>query len=212
MATDVNISNAAAGGYTLISGGKLTTDILEVNTANIVNAAIKTAHIDTAQVTTAKIANLAVDSAQIANLAVDTLQIAGTAVETAKIKDNAVSEPISAYTIGSVLTALNTILQTASITPVFSDTTISVFCSCSFLANSGSEIGITIYRKSVDGGLTTIGSETRIELDAKGMAFSLNVIDNPIADKVATFTMKVTYQGGVTYAYNRSIILLGLKK
>ena len=75
-----DISASLAGGYTLISGGKINTSIIQVGTAQILNAAITNAKIGNLAVSAAKIGNSAITYAKIGHAEVGTLTIAGDAI------------------------------------------------------------------------------------------------------------------------------------
>lgn len=92
---------------------------VKVERANLDDAIIGTAQIENLAVESAKIGTLAVTSAKIDDLAVTEAKIGNLAVDTIKIKDFAVTDPITAYTSGSITLTGNggrTLIQQVTIT------------------------------------------------------------------------------------------------
>jgi hypothetical protein len=148
MATDVNISNATAGGYTLVSGGKITTNILEVQTANIVDGAITSAKIGTAEITSAKIGYAEIESLNIKN----------SNITTSKILDDNVT--ITVFSVASSANPTVTITLPANASIFVMGTLHCTFANTAYLRVTASPTGAHLLSTWQHLGSNNIGTMT----------------------------------------------------
>lgn len=173
---------------------------LAVTSAKIVDAAIETAKINNLAVTEGKIGSLAVTVAKIANATITGAKIANLAVDTLQIAGNAVTTPHGAYTAGSVTIAdgnTNTV-QSISITTDGSP----LFITCSARTTCGT-VNYQLYRG---------GTEIYDAPNPTSGLVAFNLVDSP-SSGTYTYYFKVECNcGGTAYIWNRSMMILGVKK
>jgi len=147
----------------------------------IANEVIGSAYIQNGAIKNAKIENLAVDEAKMANLSVNTGKIVDLAVDTLKIKGQAVTIPVSAYTVGSINLPADTwiLIQSVTLTtdgsPVFLTTSGFFFVGWAY-------IDLMITRELIGVSETEVWSAYDIFAPSVyGTLLSFNIGDKPAA-------------------------------
>ena len=182
---------------TIIADGAVTTQKVYAN-------AITATHIGTNEIiaSSANIKTAVIEGIKIKNADIDSLQIKG----------NAVTIPASAHTEGEIIinngggiqTTVQSVAIQASGSPIF----INVAAVLKYYYETVSNINIYIYR-----GETVIYNTQFTMRDATPIPFSTALVDSPTGGAY-TYYFKIYYSttGAQFYAYNRSLLLLGVKR
>jgi hypothetical protein len=174
----ITASNIAANTITAsqiaastISAANMAANSITAGNAAIADAAVTNAKIADAAITTAKIGNAEITTAKIGTAQVDTLQIAG----------QAVTIPISAFTVGSIAAFNNLTTSWKTVQEItFTADGSPIYITTSGSATQGTAVGIGTYNASfrISRAPASGGTPTGLTTNSVGNP-ALNITDSP---------------------------------
>jgi hypothetical protein len=215
--TTITAANIAASTITAsqiaastISAANMAANSITAGNAAIADAAVTNAKIADAAITTAKIGNAEITTAKIGTAQVDTLQIAG----------QAVTIPVSAFTVGSIAAFNNLTTSWKTVQEItFTADGSPIYITTSGSATQGTAVGIGTYNASfrISRAPASGGTPTALTTNSVGNP-ALNITDSPTPNTYNYFLQilnpyDTSGAGEVTPAIsNRSMYALETKR